>query len=70
VKLLSELSSSEYQVVTVSYLKHVSSIINKSSTIVQTYGEAFKVLEFLAAAKVLELKPLEDNLGVYKIRKI
>jgi len=36
--------------------------------IVGTYGDAFSVLEFLAAAGAIELEPT-DTAGVHKIRK-
>ena len=68
--LLAGLSSTKYTIVTLDYLAHVSRTINEPSTVLQTYGEAFQVLEFLANAQVVDLRPVEDNPGVYKIRKI
>lgn len=67
--LLAGLSSTEAIPVTMDYLTEVSRIINAPSTVVQTYGEAFQVLEFLAQAQVIELIPVEDNPGAYLIRK-
>jgi hypothetical protein len=67
---LSELSITEYQPVTLDYLKRVSDIINEPSPVVQTYGEAFQVLEFLATAKAVELVPLDGEQKQYKIRKL
>lgn len=69
-KLLAGLSNTEHSIVTLDYLKTVSEIINEPSTIVQTFGEAFRVLEFLAQAKVIELIEVEGSIGVYKIRKL
>lgn len=68
--LLAGLSSTEAVPVTLSYLTEVSRIINEPSTVVQTYGEAFQVLEFLAQAQVIELTPVENNPGAYLIRKL
>jgi len=68
-KLLGELSTSEYQTVTIQYLKHVHDIINEPSPVIQTYGEAFQVLEFLATAGVIELMPTSTEPKQYKIRK-
>lgn len=68
--LLAGLSSTEAVPVTLSYLTEVSRIINEPSQVVQTYGEAFQVLEFLAQAQVVELTPVENNPGAYLIRKL
>ena len=69
-KLLAGLSAVEYKVVTLDYLKIVSETVNEPSTIVQTFGEAFQILEFLAEARVVELVKVDGNIGVYKIRKL
>lgn len=69
-KLLAGLSKTEYQLVTLDYLKLISEIINEPSTVVQTFGEAFQILEFLAQAKAIELVEVEGSIGVYKIRKL
>jgi len=37
---------------------------------VQTYGEAFQTLEFLAKARAVELVPLNSDATQYKIRKL
>lgn len=55
---------------TLDYLKIVSEIVNEPSTIIQTFGEAFQVLEFLAQAHAIELVTVDDKSGVYKIRKL
>lgn len=68
--LLAGLSTTEVIPVTLDYLATVSRIINEPSTVVQTYGEAFQVLEFLAQAQVLELIPVENNPSAYLIRKL
>ena len=67
--LLHKLSDTEYTDVTLGFLKEVSAIINEPSQVVQTYGETFLVLEFLATAGVVELKLSPDE-NLYKIRKI
>ena len=69
-KLLAGLSNTEYQIVTLDYLKTVSEIVNEPSTVIQTFGEAFQILEFLAKAKAIELVEAEDGADVYKIRKL
>jgi len=51
-------------------LKVVSEIVNEPGTIVETFGQAFQILEFLAEAKAVELVPIENSPGVYKIRKL
>jgi hypothetical protein len=38
--------------------------------VLQTYGEAFQTLEFLAQARAVELVPLEPGSQQYKIRKL
>lgn len=54
--------------VTLDFLTQVRDLVNKETTIITTYGEAFQVLEFLAKAKAVELEPAEKA-GVFKIRK-
>lgn len=68
--LLSTLIDNEYQEVSLPFLAMVSGIINNPTTIVETYGEAFRVLEFLAEAKVVELVPIAPELNQFKIRKL
>lgn len=68
--LLAGLSSTEPTPVTLQFLKQVSEIINEPSVVVQTYGEAFQVLEFLAQAQAVELLPVENNPGTYTIKKL
>ena len=68
-KLLAGLSDDKYQTVTLDYLKIVSEIVNEHSVVVQTFGEAFRVLEFLHDAKAVELVLLDESQGVYKIKK-
>ena len=55
--------------VTLDFLQWVSTTINEPSEVVQTYGEAFQVLEFLANAGVVELTAIEDNPGAYTIKR-
>ena len=68
--LLTGLSKTENVPVTLEFLKWVTKTINEPSEVVQTYGEAFQVLEFLANAGVVELTAVEDTPGAYTIKKI
>ena len=68
--LLTGLSTTESVPVTLQFLDWVSKTINEPSEVVQTYGETFQVLEFLATAGVVELTPVKDNPGAYTIRKL
>lgn len=68
--LLTGLSTTESVPVTLQFLDWVSKTINEPSEVVQTYGEAFQVLQFLETAGVVELTPVEDNPGAYTIRKL
>lgn len=68
--LLAGLSTTESVPVTLQFLQWVSTTINEPSEVVQTYGEAFQVLEFLANAGVVELTAIEDNPGAYTIKRI
>ena len=43
--------------------------VNEPSPVIQTYGEAFQVLEFLATAGVIELVHASTEPKQYKIRK-
>lgn len=67
---MSELLTAEYQDVTLQLLKQVSVIINEPSVVVQTYGETFQVLEFLAKANAVELTETSPGSKQYKIRKL
>lgn len=68
-ELLAGLSDTEFTTVTLDYLKHVSDTVNKPSRVIQTYGEAFQVLQFLANAKAIEMH-LHEEPNVYTIRKL
>lgn len=68
-KLLAGLSDTEYRTVTLDFLEQVSQIVNEHSVLVQTFGEAFQVLEFLHDAKAVELVLLDEAEGAYKIKK-
>lgn len=68
--LLAGLSTTEAKPVTLQFLDWVSSVVNKPSEVVQTYGEAFQVLQFLETARVVELLEVADNPGAYTIRKL
>lgn len=69
-KLLNELLTSEYQPVSLQFLKELTDIVNEPSEVIQTYGEAFQVLEFLATAKAIELVPISTDSKQYKVRKL
>jgi hypothetical protein len=51
-------------------LDGVTHIVNEPSTVIQTYGEAFQTLEFLANAGAVELVPLDSSKTQFKIRKL
>lgn len=68
--LLTGLSATESVPVTLQFLEWVTATINAPSEVVQTYGEAFQVLEFLANARVVELLPIPNSPGTYTIRKL
>ena len=67
--LLTTLSDCEWQKVTIAFLNSAAKIINNPDTVLVTYGEVFKALEYLAQAGVIELVPDETEPGVHKIRK-
>lgn len=69
-KLLTGLSATEAVPVTLQLLEWVTNTINEPSEVVQTYGEAFQVLQFLENAGVVELTPVENNPGAYLLRKL
>ena len=62
--------TTEWKIVSLAYLKEVHDIINAESTIIQTYGDAFDILEYLANARVIDLELVEGEDSVYKIRKV
>ena len=66
--LLTQLDTEKWQIVTLKFLATVTDLINKDKELILTYGEAFKVLEFLAEAQVIELESVE-NTDIFKIRK-
>lgn len=68
--LLAGLSETESIPVTLQFLEWVTKIINEPSEVVQTYGEAFQVLQFLETAGVVELTAIHNNPGAYTIRKL
>jgi hypothetical protein len=55
--------------VTLEFLSWVSKTINEPGMIVQTYGEAFQVLEFLANARAVELTKMPGT-EVYTIKRL
>lgn len=67
-KLLTQLHTEQWQLVTLDFLKTVRDLVNKDEKLITTYGEAFEVLEYLEKARVVELEPADEH-GVFKIRK-
>ena len=67
-KLLTQLHTEEWRLVTLDFLKLVHDLVNRDEQLITTYGEAFEVLQFLQQAQVIELEPAEEH-GVFKIRK-
>ena len=55
---------------TLQLLKKVTATVNEPGEMIQTYGEAFQTLEFLAQAGVLELVPINTDKTQFKIRKL
>lgn len=68
--LLTGLSSTESVPVTLQFLEWVTKTINEPSEVVQTYGEAFQVLQFLETAGVVELTAVHNNPGAFTIKKL
>lgn len=67
--LLAGLSSTEPQAVTIQLLDWVTDIVNEPSEVVQTYGEAFQVLQFLETAGVLEIAQVPGT-KTYTVKKL
>jgi hypothetical protein len=62
--------STDWQEVSISYLKEVHDIINSKKSIIKTYGDAFDILQYLHNVNVVELVPVDTHDGIYKIRKV
>lgn len=67
--LLAGLSSSEPHAVTLQFLEWVTQVINEPSEVVQTYGEAFQVLQFLETAGVVEIIQIPGT-KTYTVKKL
>ena len=67
--LLAGLSTTEPTPVTLGFLEWVTEVVNKPSVVVQTYGEAFQVLQFLETARVVELLEIPEK-DAFTIRKL
>lgn len=67
--LLAGLSTTEPTPVTLGFLEWVTTVVNEPSEVVQTYGEAFQVLQFLETARVVELLEVPGQ-DAFTIRKI
>jgi hypothetical protein len=68
--LLNEIFTDEFQPVTLGLLEQVTNTVNMHGEMIQTYGEAFQTLEFLAQARAVELVPLNGDATQFKIRKL
>jgi len=69
-KLLNEILTDEFQPVTLGLLQQVTETVNMHGEMIQTYGEAFQTLEFLAQARAVELVSLNGDPNQFKIRKL
>jgi hypothetical protein len=69
-KLLSDIITDEFQPVTLELLEQVTRTVNMYGEMIQTYGEAFQTLEFLAQARAVELVPTNSDATQFKIRKL
>jgi hypothetical protein len=67
--LLAGLSSTEPHAVTLQFLEWVTGVINEPSEVVQTYGEAFQVLQFLETAGVIEITQVPGT-NIYTVKKL
>lgn len=65
---MTQLHTEDWQLVTLELLAFVRDLVNRDEQLIQTYGEAFEVLQYLEKAQVVELEPAEEH-GVFKIRK-
>lgn len=66
--LLTQLHTEEWRLVTLDFLKMVHDLVNRDEQLIDTYGQAFEVLQYLEKAQVVEIEPVEEH-GVFKIRK-
>lgn len=64
--IVGDLHSENWRVVTIEYLDWVHALLKPHNTGVATYGDIFKVLEFLAEHGAIDLQNCEDH---HKIRK-
>lgn len=67
--LLAGLSTTEPTPITFQFLEWVSEVVNEPSEVVQTYGEAFQVLQFLETARVVEILEVPEQ-NAFTIRKL
>jgi hypothetical protein len=51
-------------------LEQVTQTVNTHGEMIQTYGEAFQTLEFLAQAGAIELASLNGDPNQFKVRKL
>ena len=67
--LLAGLSTTEPTPITIGFLEWVTEVVNEPSEVVQTYGEAFQVLQFLETARVVEILEVPGQ-DAFTIRKL
>jgi hypothetical protein len=70
IKLLNTVITEDFQPVTLGLLEQVTHTVNEHGEMIQTYGEAFQTLEFLAQARAVELMPTNGDATQFKIRKL
>lgn len=60
-EIVNKLSPHSWQDVTIEYLEWVAQLLKQHNVRPETYGDVFKVLEFLSENGVVELKDDEDR---------
>jgi hypothetical protein len=68
-EIVGELSKDEWTPVTIAYLEKIAKLVNVNNKLVETYGQAFEVLEFLRDGGAVELQLLKGTTNIYKIRR-
>lgn len=68
-EIVGELSKDEWTPVTIAYLEKIAKLVNVDNKLVETYGQAFEVLEFLRDGGVVELTLINGSTSMYKIRR-
>lgn len=68
-EIVGELSKDEWTPVTIAYLEKIAKLVNVNNKLVETYGQAFEVLEFLRDGGAVELALIDGTTSMYKIRR-